>query len=172
MGKGAKCPGHSKDGNTVEDSAAVEVVSGQCPTNALLPARPAGHSLKTFREQTRKQSPESPREKYLEQSPEPPLEWPREQLPEAPQRKRYGTGIDLRRLGRGRSVRLKMREPAVERARRAFDAFAEAVVPALERTAFHEAYFRLLEEFARGRIRRMMVSVPPQHGKSLGASVL
>lgn len=176
MRKGAKCPGHSKDGNTVEDSAVVEVVSGQCPTNALLPVRPAGYSRKTLREQPREQSPELPREEPLEQSPEPPLEhsleWPREQLPEAPQRKRYGTGIDLRRLGRGRSVRLKMREPAVERARRAFDAFAEAVVPALERTAFHEAYFRLLEEFARGRIRRMMVSVPPQHGKSLGASVL
>ena len=176
MRKGAKCPGHSKDGNTVGDSAVVEVVSGQCPTNALLPARPAGHSLKTFREQPREQSPELPREEPLEQSQEPPLghslEWPQEQLPEAPQRKRYGTGIDLRRLGRGRSVRLKMREPAVERARRAFDAFAAAVVPALERTAFHEAYFRLLEEFARGRIRRMMVSVPPQHGKSLGASVL
>ena len=97
MRKGAKCPGHSKDGNTVEDSAAVEVVSGQCPTNALLPARPAGHSLKTFREQPREQSPELPREEPLENS----LLWPREQLPEAPQRNLYGAGTDLRGLWRG-----------------------------------------------------------------------
>lgn len=41
-----------------------------------------------------------------------------------------------------------------------------------EQTPFHRAYYRLLEAFAEGRIRRMMVSVPPQHGKSLGASVL
>ena len=86
--------------------------------------------------------------------------------------KRSGTGVDLRRLGRGRQIMVELHGPAVERARRSLGAFAGAVVPGLERTPFHEAYFRLLEEFARGRIRRMMVSVPPQHGKSLGASVL
>jgi len=34
------------------------------------------------------------------------------------------------------------------------------------------AYYRVLEAFATRRIRRLIVSVPPQHGKSLGSSVL
>lgn len=45
-------------------------------------------------------------------------------------------------------------------------------MPGLEWTPFHRAYYRLLGAFAAGRIRRLLVSVPPQHGKSLGASVL
>ncbi len=37
---------------------------------------------------------------------------------------------------------------------------------------FHEVYYRLLELFAAGRVRRLIVSMPPQHGKSVGASTL
>lgn len=51
-------------------------------------------------------------------------------------------------------------------------AFAAAVSPDLEWTPFHRTYYRLLEAFASGRIRRLIVSVPPQHGKSRGASVM
>lgn len=39
-------------------------------------------------------------------------------------------------------------------------------------TRFHNTYYQLLEKFAAGHITRLMVSVPPQHGKSLGASRL
>lgn len=39
-------------------------------------------------------------------------------------------------------------------------------------TPFHKSYYRILEHFARGDIRKLIVSVPPQHGKSVGASVL
>jgi predicted phage terminase large subunit-like protein len=46
------------------------------------------------------------------------------------------------------------------------------VFPALEARSFHLNYYRLLEAFARGRVRRMIVTMPPQHGKSHGASVL
>lgn len=42
----------------------------------------------------------------------------------------------------------------------------------MEMTQFHENYYRLLEMFAQGRIKRLLVSVPPQHGKSLAASIL
>lgn len=42
----------------------------------------------------------------------------------------------------------------------------------MEWTPFHRAYYRLLAAFAAGKVRRMMVSVPPQHGKSRGASVV
>lgn len=44
--------------------------------------------------------------------------------------------------------------------------------PSFEATPFHVRYYSLLQAFAEGRIRRLMVTVPPQHGKSLGSSVL
>lgn len=53
-----------------------------------------------------------------------------------------------------------------------FAEFALAMVPSLQLSSFHTAYYRVLEAFAEGRIRRLMVTVPPQHGKSLGSSVL
>lgn len=53
-----------------------------------------------------------------------------------------------------------------------FEQFARAVAPYLEMTPFHRAYYRVLAAFAEGSIRRLIVTVPPQHGKSLGASIL
>ncbi len=53
-----------------------------------------------------------------------------------------------------------------------FAGFAAAVFPELDIGRFHAAYYRVLEAFADGRIRRLIVTVPPQHGKSLGASTL
>ena len=53
-----------------------------------------------------------------------------------------------------------------------FAEFAVKVYPFLELQPFHVAYYRLLEEFARGRIRKLIVSMPPQHGKSAGATTL
>ena len=34
------------------------------------------------------------------------------------------------------------------------------------------AYYRVLEAFAAGRVRRLIVTMPPQHGKSVGATTL
>ncbi len=53
-----------------------------------------------------------------------------------------------------------------------FEEFATAIYPFLELQPFHRAYYRVLEAFARGRIRRLIVTMPPQHGKSVGASTL
>ena len=53
-----------------------------------------------------------------------------------------------------------------------FSRFAEQIYPFLDIRRFHKTYYRLLELFARGRIRLLMVSMPPQHGKSIGASTL
>ncbi len=50
--------------------------------------------------------------------------------------------------------------------------FGREIFPFLELKPFHRAYYRVLEAFARGRIRRLMISMPPQHGKSLGATTL
>lgn len=40
------------------------------------------------------------------------------------------------------------------------------------RTRFHDAYYRILNEFAKGNIRKLIIQAPPQHGKSLGSSIL
>lgn len=43
--------------------------------------------------------------------------------------------------------------------------------PSFRATPFHTRYYALLDAFAEGRIRRLMITLPPQHGKSLGSSV-
>ncbi|MBO7313797.1 MAG: terminase family protein, partial [Alistipes sp.] len=53
-----------------------------------------------------------------------------------------------------------------------FIEFAEIVYPFLEFTEFHKAYYSVLEAYAEGRIKKLIVSVPPQHGKSVGVTTL
>ena len=50
--------------------------------------------------------------------------------------------------------------------------FAQRVYPFLEFTPFHSTYYAILEAFAQGRIAKLIVSVPPQHGKSVGSTTL
>ena len=56
--------------------------------------------------------------------------------------------------------------------RLSFIDFAQRVYPFLEFTPFHRTYYAILEAFAEGRIPKLIVSVPPQHGKSVGATTL
>ncbi len=49
---------------------------------------------------------------------------------------------------------------------------SRALCPYMEFTPFHSTYYRLLEEFAHGRVRKLIVTMPPQHGKSQGATTL
>lgn len=53
-----------------------------------------------------------------------------------------------------------------------FEDFALRVYPFLQLSNFHRTYYRILEAYARGQIRKLIVSVPPQHGKSVGATTL
>lgn len=53
-----------------------------------------------------------------------------------------------------------------------FEEFATKVYPFLRLETFHRTYYQVLEAFARGRIRRLMITMPPQHGKSMGATTL
>ena len=53
-----------------------------------------------------------------------------------------------------------------------FENFAMTVYPFLELKQFHQSYYRLLEAFAEGRVKRLIITMPPQHGKSVGASTL
>lgn len=55
---------------------------------------------------------------------------------------------------------------------RRFHNFARYINPQIELTQFHKVYYEALDKFAKGEIRKLIVSVPPQHGKSLGSSRL
>lgn len=55
---------------------------------------------------------------------------------------------------------------------RDFWEYSRFVMPILQETTFHKSYYRILQAFADGKIKHLIVSVPPQHGKSLGSSQL
>ncbi len=55
---------------------------------------------------------------------------------------------------------------------RRFVNYARYIKPELEMTSFHRVYYEVLDRFAHGKIKRLIVSMPPQHGKSLGSSQL
>ena len=48
--------------------------------------------------------------------------------------------------------------------------FARYMQPDLSLEPFHQVYYTLLDKFAHGDIRKMIVQMPPQHGKSEGSS--
>lgn len=53
-----------------------------------------------------------------------------------------------------------------------FIEFSKHVYPFLELSNFHCQYYRVLEQFALGKIKKLIITMPPQHGKSMGSSVL
>lgn len=55
-------------------------------------------------------------------------------------------------------------------ARQRLITFARYMMPKMEMTNFHKVYYEVLDRFAHGQIRKLIVSVPPQSGKSQGAS--
>ncbi len=57
-----------------------------------------------------------------------------------------------------------------EAARNDLLTFARYVQPSLDVQPFHRAYYNVLNEFAHGRIKKLIVTMPPQVGKSEAAS--
>ena len=55
-------------------------------------------------------------------------------------------------------------------ARQSLGVFAKVMMPTLQFTDFHVTYYRTLQAFADGRIRKLIVTMPPQHGKSQGST--
>ena len=53
---------------------------------------------------------------------------------------------------------------------RRFENFARYIMPNLEMTNFHKVYYEVLDKFAHKDIRKLIVSVAPQSGKSQGSS--
>ena len=69
-------------------------------------------------------------------------------------------------------MKISKKRLSAEIASRSFPCFAETLHPRLDPTPFHRRYYDILDRFASGRIRRLIVSIPPQHGKSTAASQL
>ena len=65
-----------------------------------------------------------------------------------------------------------MQQTTLHEAQPSFIDFSGEVYPFLEFSPFHRTYYKVLEAFAEGRIRKLIVSMPPQHGKSVGATTL
>lgn len=57
-----------------------------------------------------------------------------------------------------------------EGARRSLLWFAQYMDGNFSATPYHIAYYRILDLFAKGRIKNLIIQAPPQHGKSQGAS--
>lgn len=61
----------------------------------------------------------------------------------------------------------KARELAWSMGRRDIIPFAFATYPNFQLQPFHRVYYTLLDKFAHGLIKKLIISVPPQHGKAL-----
>lgn len=55
-------------------------------------------------------------------------------------------------------------------AKREFWHFSCYTQPDLDMQPFHDIYYNILNRFAHGKIKKLIVTMPPQHGKSEGAS--
>lgn len=57
-------------------------------------------------------------------------------------------------------------EMVAEESRRHLTIFTQATYPKYQRTLIHELYMGVLNAFAHGRIKNLIISMPPQHGKT------
>lgn len=64
----------------------------------------------------------------------------------------------------------KAYEIVKEAARRRFINFSRYIQPDLIIEPFHAVYYEILNRFAKGEIRKVIVQMPPQHGKSQASS--
>ena len=67
-------------------------------------------------------------------------------------------------------IQLK-KEKRKRRARNNLLAFAMYTYPKFQATWFHKKYYNILDLFAKGVIKKLIITIPPQHGKSLGSTI-
>lgn len=63
-----------------------------------------------------------------------------------------------------------LQERLIRASRRDLLRFTLSTMPTFRPAGFHKRYYSALTEFARGGIKKMMVFMPPQHGKSEGST--
>ena len=73
-----------------------------------------------------------------------------------------------------RSERLEymqlLQERMVRKSRHSLLHFTMSTMPTFEPAQFHVQYYNTLTKFADGEIKKLMVFMPPQHGKSEGST--
>lgn len=65
---------------------------------------------------------------------------------------------------------IDLKEVKNEYARRTLLNFTKHTMPNFDAQPFHKTYYKLLDLFAKGKIKKLMVTEPPQHGKSEGST--
>lgn len=63
-----------------------------------------------------------------------------------------------------------MKERLIRESRTSLLRFTLATMPTFRPADFHRRYYELLTDFADGKVRKLMVFMPPQHGKSEGST--
>lgn len=63
-----------------------------------------------------------------------------------------------------------LQERLVRESRTSLLQFTKSTMPTFEPADFHKRYYNKLNEFADGKIKKLMVFMPPQHGKSEGST--
>lgn len=66
--------------------------------------------------------------------------------------------------------KVRLKDIKNELSRRELLEFTTNTLPTFEITWFHKSYYAKLEQFARGEIKKLMVFIPPQFGKSEGST--
>lgn len=65
----------------------------------------------------------------------------------------------------------KVKQLRIDAAKENMLAYARYVLNNFDATAFHKSFYNILTDFFNGKIKKLMISVPPQHGKSTGSSI-
>lgn len=65
-----------------------------------------------------------------------------------------------------------LRQKEIDLAQKGFIDFAKLNAPGFKFTDFHAVYYAILDLFAKGKIKKLIITVPPQHGKSFGSTKL
>lgn len=63
-----------------------------------------------------------------------------------------------------------LHDDAISKSRNSLLTFTKTTLDAFEVQPFHKVYYKMLDEFAKGKIKRLIVSMPPQHGKTEGST--
>lgn len=64
-----------------------------------------------------------------------------------------------------------LNEKEIDQAKSDLLSFTRYTFKKFQNTWFHENYYRILDKFAKGEIKKLIISVPPQHGKSQNSSI-
>lgn len=76
----------------------------------------------------------------------------------------------MNRADKIKLIKLKI-EKKKRQARTNLLAFAMYTYSKFQATWFHKRYYNILDLFAKGKIKKLIITIPPQHGKSLGSTI-